>query len=61
MKNIGKQNKYSTPSDKRKIQVSLRSTETEIQTEIKISTRLVLDKFNLIDFKLGVGIVEIIR
>jgi hypothetical protein len=41
------------------MQVSRKRTETEIHTLIRIITRLVFDKLNLIDFKLGVGIVEI--
>jgi hypothetical protein len=45
----------------RKIHVSRKRTETEIHTLIRIITRLVFDKLNLIDFKLGVGIVEIIK
>ena len=42
-------------------QVSRKKTETTKQTPIKIMTLLVLDKLNLIDYKLGVGIVETIR
>ena len=45
----------------RKIHVSRKRIETEIHTLIRIITRLVFDKLNLIDFKLGVGIVEIIK
>ena len=51
---------YSPPSVSRKIHVSRKRTETEIHTLIRIITRLVFDKLNLVDFKLGV-IVEIIQ
>ena len=43
------------------MQVSLRSIETVIQTPIRNRTLRVLERVNLIDLRLGVGIVEIIR
>ena len=43
------------------MQVSIRSTETSKQTPIKNKTLRVFEKVILIDFKLGVRIVDIMR